>query len=56
MCADRESRPAALGHPVRQRNGGRYEHVEHVVTRRCVHVHGRGDRHVGHGCSLGPDD
>lgn len=52
---DRKPRPAARGHAVWQRNGGRHEHVEHVVARGRVHVHGRGDRHVGHGRPLGPD-
>jgi len=55
MCADRESRSAARGHSVRHRNGGHHEHAEHAVARRRVHVHGRGDRHVGHGHPLGPD-
>jgi len=55
MCADRKPRQSARGHPVWRRNGGRHEHAEHVVARRRVHVHGRGDRHVGHGHPLGTD-
>ncbi|CAI6374030.1 unnamed protein product [Macrosiphum euphorbiae] len=49
MCEDRKPRQSARGHPVWRRNGGRHEHAEHVVAQRRVHVHGRGDRHVGHG-------
>jgi len=55
MCADRKPRQSPRGHPVWRRNGERHEHVEPVVARRRVHVHGRGDRHVGHGHPLRTD-